>query len=154
MDTFEASKVTRAMVIAAQVALTPFMVFLYTVHPSSLHRFVGYLEETAVHTYKNVIDHTLRPGTLLHQRWANMDAPTVAKGYWKLPADAKWVDALKCMMADEAHHRDVNHTLANTPRNDPNPFATEHKQNAALAWRLENEGRAAWKHATKAVGRE
>lgn len=43
---FEASRLTKAMVIAAQVTVTPALMFVYLVHPSSMHRFVGYLEET------------------------------------------------------------------------------------------------------------
>lgn len=30
-------------------------------------------------------------------------------------------------MADEAHHRDVNHTFAEMKRGDPNPFLDMHK---------------------------
>lgn len=30
--------------------------------------------------------------------WNNMDASPMAKGYYKLPDDAKWVDTLKCMV--------------------------------------------------------
>jgi hypothetical protein len=30
-------------------------------------------------------------------------------------------------MADEAHHRDVNHTFADMKSDDPNPFVTTHK---------------------------
>lgn len=30
-------------------------------------------------------------------------------------------------MADEAHHRDVNHTFADMKNDDPNPFVTTHK---------------------------
>ena len=37
-----------------------------------------------------------------------------------------WVDALKRMLADEAHHRDVNHMLASLPEGAPNPFIHEH----------------------------
>ncbi len=59
-------------------------------------------------------------------------------------AENRWVDALKCMFADECHHRDVNHTLAMLKDDDPNPFVEAHKKDAALAWRLENEGKHAW----------
>ena len=45
---FEASWLTRAMVIAAQVTLTPALMVVYMVHPRSMHRFVGYLEETGM----------------------------------------------------------------------------------------------------------
>jgi hypothetical protein len=42
-------------VVTAQVLLTPFLVATYAVHPPAMHRFVGYLEETACTTYSNVI---------------------------------------------------------------------------------------------------
>jgi hypothetical protein len=41
-------------------------------------------------------------------------------------------------MADETHHRDVNHTFADMKDDDPNPFISMHKQDAAYAWRLNN----------------
>jgi len=43
-------------------------------------------------------------------------------------------------MADETHHRDVNHTFADMKSDDPSPFLDMHKDNARLAWRLENKG--------------
>jgi len=55
---------------------------------------------------------TLTPPPDLHKAWAHLDAPDIAKGYWHLSDDAKWVDTLKCMYADESNHRDVNHTFA------------------------------------------
>ena len=48
------------------MALTPFLCGLYLVRPQLLHRFVGYLEETAVHTYTNIVTTALTPGTRLH----------------------------------------------------------------------------------------
>ena len=47
-------------------------------------------------------------------------------------------------MADETHHRDVNHTFADMKSDDPNPFITMHKENALHAWRLEIAGEPAW----------
>jgi len=47
-------------------------------------------------------------------------------------------------MADESHHRDVNHTFADMKSDDPNPFLDMHKENAIKAWRLENKGESAW----------
>ena len=76
-----------------------------------LHRFVGYLEETAVHTYTNIVQMTNSPGTKLHTAWKDTPAPQAAIDYWQLPADAMWVDCLKRMLADESHHRDVNHAV-------------------------------------------
>jgi hypothetical protein len=65
-----------------------------------------------VHTYANVIEHIDKPGTHLNQNWANLPAPSVAKNYWVLGEDATWRDTLRHILADEAHHRDVNHTYA------------------------------------------
>ena len=42
-----------------QVAMTPFLCGLYFVRPQLLHRFVGYLEETAVHIYALTLSLTL-----------------------------------------------------------------------------------------------
>ena len=75
-------------------------------------RFVGYLEETAVHTYANIIEHIDTPDTHLHRDWASLAAPKIAKQYWRLADDATWRDTLRHILADEAHHRDVNHTYA------------------------------------------
>ena len=151
LNMFEANIVTRAVVIAAQMVMVPALFTVYCIHPPAMHRFVGYLEETACKTYVNVIHHVETPGTKLHTAWATLDAPVLGKGYYKvrargyrphmsvvvtssfthvwlciffvqLPNDAKWVDTLKCMMADETHHRDVNHTFADMKSDDPNPF--------------------------------
>ena len=57
LQMFEANSVTKALVVAAQVSMTPFLALVYAVKPAALHRFVGYLEETAVETYANIIEH-------------------------------------------------------------------------------------------------
>ena len=98
LHTFKANPLTRAMVIAVQMVMTPFLMGLYLVHPRSVHRLVGYLEETAVHTYQNVINQTGTPGTNLYEGWSKTPAPEIAIGYYKLSKDAMWVDALKCMV--------------------------------------------------------
>lgn len=141
---FECSVVTRALVITAQLVMTPFLMAVYAINPKAGHRFVGYLEETACHTYVNVICHIETPGTHLNLAWKDVKAPPIAIGYWKLPETAKWVDTLKCMMADETHHRDCNHTFADMESDDPNPFLEQHKQDAMKAWRLEKSGQRAW----------
>ncbi len=104
--------------------------------------FLSYF--AACHTYASIIEQTQRPGTQLYAGWKDLPAPDIAINYWKLPADAKWVDALKCMFADECHHRDVNHTFAELPQTEPNPFVLQHKRDALYAMVLEKEGRTAW----------
>lgn len=135
MSVFNASRFTRFLVVSTQVFMAPWLAVVYFVHPKAAHRFVGYLEETACLTYANIIRQVETPGTPLHKAWAEMPAPQVAKGYWKLSEDAKWVDALKCMFADESNHRDVNHTFAMMETDDPSPFVDELQENAAIAWR-------------------
>jgi hypothetical protein len=133
---FEASFITKTMVILAQLTMTPILMMAYTINPKLLHRFVGYLEETAVYTYSNILDHMDQEGTHLHQEWKNLPAPEIATVYWNLdPKKAKWQDCLEHMLADEAHHRDVNHTFAELPRNAPNPFIEEHFKNFDAAVR-------------------
>ena len=137
---FEASPITRALCVAAQFGMTPFLALTYAVHPGSMHRFVGYLEETAVQTYDNLVEKTTTPGTKLHDEWHGLAAPGIAKAYWKLHDDAKWVDCLQHMLADESHHRDVNHTFATLPEGAPNPFISQH---------MKDFDRAATAHAVK-----
>jgi hypothetical protein len=136
---FKAGFVTRTLVVSAQMLMTPLLMSVYLVHPKSMHRFVGYLEETACHTYVSIIEHVQTPGTHLNLAWADLPAPQIAKGYWKLDSDARFVDALMCMMADETHHRDVNHTFADMKTCDPNPYVADHKGNAMRAWRMSDE---------------
>jgi len=123
---FEASGFTRSLVITAQLTMVPVLAAIYCIKPSAVNRFVGYLEETAVDTYKNVIEHCEKPGTQLHAAWSELPAPAIAKGYWDLEKDATWVTTLKHILADEAHHRDVNHTFASLPPGAQNPFIKEH----------------------------
>jgi Alternative oxidase len=54
------------MVVAAQAVMVPLLSIGYAIRPTTMHRFVGYLEETACHTYVNIITHTETPGTHLH----------------------------------------------------------------------------------------
>lgn len=126
---FRANPLTRALVVAAQISMTPFLMAVYTVSPPAMHRFVGYLEETAVDTYSNIIKHAETEGTHLYEEWSDLEAPSIAKSYWHLPDNASWVTCLKHILADEAHHRDVNHTFAELPENAENPFISEHMSN-------------------------
>jgi hypothetical protein len=98
LNMFKASLFTRSLVMATQVFMTPLLMGMYIIQPRSLHRFVGYLEETACHTYVNVIKKVETPGTKLYEGWNKLPAPEMAKGYWRLPDNAMWVDTLKCMV--------------------------------------------------------
>lgn len=84
----------------------------YMISPSFCHRFVGYLEEEAVHTYSVLIDN-LDKGRLPH--WQNLSAPAEAIEYYSLAPDAKMRDLFLSIRADESFHREVNHTFSSTP---------------------------------------
>ena len=64
-------------------------------------------------------------------KWADPDfkAPDIAVDYWKMPEGSRTMrDLLLYIRADEAKHREVNHTLGNLKQDeDPNPFVSEYK---------------------------
>ncbi|KAK2766266.1 Alternative oxidase, mitochondrial precursor [Arachnomyces sp. PD_36] len=115
----------RLMVLGAQGVFFNAFFLAYLVSPRTCHRFVGYLEEEAVITYTHAI-HDLETGKLPH--WQNLDAPNIAVQYWNMPeGNRKLLDLLMYVRADEAKHREVNHTLGNLDhKNDPNPFAAKY----------------------------
>ena len=110
----------------------------YIVSPKTCHRFVGYLEEEAVITYTRAIEE-LEKGRLPkwyvcvsrsrlvnplnHKKREKLDAPSIAKDYWRLPENATMKDVLYAVRSDETTHRFVNHSLGNLGPHDVNPFA-------------------------------
>ena len=52
-----------------------------------------------------------------------LDAPSIAKDYWRLPENATLKDVLYAVRSDETTHRFVNHSLGNLKPDDVNPFA-------------------------------
>lgn len=115
----------RLMIIGAQGVFYNAFFLSYLVSPRTCHRFVGYLEEEAVITYTRAladIDAGKLPG------FENMSAPQIAIDYWKMNPGASMRDLLLYIRADEAKHREVNHTLANLDVDmDPNPFMTKYE---------------------------
>lgn len=81
--------------------------FLYLVAPKTAHRLVGYFEEEAVLSY------TLYLEEIDAGRHPNVPAPEVALRYWDLPEGTMLRDVIEIIRADEAHHRDTNHYMAN-----------------------------------------
>jgi len=91
----------------------------YLISPRFCHRLVGYLEEQAVITYTDIIQ-KIDEGKL--PMWNNLPAPVIAKNYWKLGETALMRDVILAIRADEAHHRQVNHTLGDLNLKQRNPF--------------------------------
>ncbi|WRT66350.1 alternative oxidase, mitochondrial [Kwoniella shivajii] len=112
---------TRALVLAAQGVFYNAFFLTYLFSPKTAHRFVGALEEEAVRTYTHCIE-DMENGLI--PEWNDVPAPRIAIDYWRLPTDAKLLDVIRAVRADEATHRFVNHSLANLDqKKDFNPFA-------------------------------
>jgi ubiquinol oxidase len=104
----------RAAIALAQGVFFNFYFLMYMVSPRTAHRFVGYLEEEAVHTYTTCLK-KIDDGTLL--MWKHMKAPPMAVDYYGLdPETASMRDVILSVRADEAVHRGVNHHLSDIPQ--------------------------------------
>ena len=106
----------RIMIALAQGIFFNTYFLFYLISPSHCHRFVGYLEEEAVHTY-SVLLKSLDEGRLPH--WAKMAAPADAIEYYNLSEDATMRDLILSVRADEQCHREVNHHFADVPSWEP-----------------------------------
>ncbi|KAH8882587.1 alternative oxidase [Thozetella sp. PMI_491] len=122
----------KVMILGAQGVFFNTMFLTYLVSPKICHRFVGYLEEEAVHTYTRCI-YELEQGLLPHWSDPNFKIPDIAVAYWDIPEGKRTMrDLLLYVRADEAVHRGVNHTLGNlNTKEDPNPFVSDYKEGEA-----------------------
>jgi hypothetical protein len=121
----------KVMIIGAQGVFFNAVFLSYLVSPKITHRFVGYLEEEAVHTYTRCI-REIESGVL--PKWSDPDfkIPEMAITYWHMPETNRTMkDLILYIRADEAVHRGVNHTLSNlNNQEDPNPFVSDYKVGA------------------------
>ncbi len=95
----------RFLIIAVQMIFYNFYFFLYLFAPRTAHRVVGYFEEEAVISYTQYLKE-VEDG-----RHENVPAPQIAIDYWQLGQDARLSDVIIAVRADEAEHRDVNHSF-------------------------------------------
>ena len=116
----------RLAVLGAQGVFFNALFFSYLISPRTVHRFVGYLEEEAVLTYTRELE-DLDSGKL--PQWEKMAVPDIAIDYYHMPEGQRTMrDLLLHIRADEAKHREVNHTLGNLDqKTDPNPFVSKYK---------------------------
>lgn len=96
----------RFVILAVQWVFYLGFFALYLISPRTAHRIVGYFEEEAVISYTHFLVE-IDAG-----RSPNLPAPEIARRYWQLPEDASLRDVVLVVRADEAHHRDVNHSFA------------------------------------------
>ena len=117
----------KTMILGAQGVFFNGFFLSYLVSPRTCHRFVGYLEEEAVYTYTRII-RELDAGNL--PKWSDDEfaVPDIAIRYWNMPEGHRTMrDLMMYVRADEAKHREVNHTLGNlNQKEDPNPFIAEY----------------------------
>lgn len=118
----------KVMILGAQGVFFNGFLLSYLLSPRTCHRFVGYLEEEAVYTYSRIIKE-LDAGNLPAWKDPNYKIPDIAINYWKMPEGHHTMrDLLLYVRADEAKHREVNHTLGNLDQEaDPNPFISVYK---------------------------
>lgn len=114
----------RMAILAGQGIFTNLFFICYLLSPRTCHRFVGFLEEEAVITYTRAIS-DLESGLL--PKWDNMKAPAIARDYFRMSeGEDDVLQLLRIIRADEAKHREVNHTLANLDQEkDANPYMVE-----------------------------
>lgn len=103
----------RSVILVAQWIFYIGFFLLYLVSRRTAHRLVGYFEEEAVLSYTQYLEE-IDAG-----RSSNVAAPAIARCYWKLADDATLRDVVLVVRADEAHHRDVNHGLADQLSGEP-----------------------------------
>ena len=103
----------RLFILVAQWIFYVGFFLLYLISRRTAHRLVGYFEEEAVLSYTHYLEQ-IDAG-----RSANVAAPAIARRYWKLADDSTLRDVVLVVRADEAHHRDVNHGLADQLFGEP-----------------------------------
>lgn len=74
----------------------------YLISPKYSHRFVGYLEEQAIHTYTEML-RQIESGCIDH--WKTMKAPPDVTKYYSLPEESSYREVVMAVRADEACHR-------------------------------------------------
>ena len=124
----------RAAVIGGQFGFGSTFLLMYMISPAFCHRFVGYSEEEACHTYTKIIDAIENaPEDSDLAQWKTQEAPKIAKGYWHLGENGTVLDVMRAVRADEAEHRDVNHAVSGVGHDMVNPlYDPREKMNGML----------------------
>ena len=103
----------RASIAVTQLAFYNLYFFMYLISPKFSHRFVGYLEEEAVHTYTMAIE-SYDAGRL--PMWKNRKIIPEGADYYGLDRETSTMrDLLLSVRADEACHRSLNHHFSDIP---------------------------------------
>jgi len=115
----------RGAVVFSQFGFGTAFLLAYMASPKFCHRFVGYIEEEACHTYTNIVGAIeAAPAGSELAAWKTEHAPAIAKAYWKLGETGTVLDLIYAVRADEAEHRDVNHACSDLPELNGGPKAS------------------------------
>jgi ubiquinol oxidase len=102
----------RLLILLAQGIFFNAFFVLYLFFPHTAHRMVGYFEEEAVISYSAYLAE-IDAGHL-----ENVPAPQIAIDYWNLGSGARLRDVVIAVRNDEAQHRDVNHSYADSLKSE------------------------------------
>jgi len=115
--------ILKYVVLVSQTVIGAAFFILYHISSDFCHRMVGYIEEEACHTYTDIINaiENAPEGSELAS-WRTELAPKIAIGYWHLGANGTVLDLFYAVRADEAEHRDVNHTVTGLKEGQLSPL--------------------------------
>ena len=96
----------RSLVLFSQFLFGEFYFFMYVFFTKTAHRMIGFFEDEAVKSYSEYLK-MIENGEI-----ENVKAPQIAIEYYDLKSNARLIDLVKCVKADEEHHSEVNHKYA------------------------------------------
>ena len=96
----------RSLVLFSQFLFGAFYFFMYVFFTKTAHRMIGFFEDEAVKSYSEYLE-MIEDGEI-----ENVKAPQIAIEYYDLKSNARLIDLVKCVKADEEHHSEVNHKYA------------------------------------------
>ena len=96
----------RSLVLFSQFLFGAFYFFMYVFFTKTAHRMIGFFEDEAVKSYTEYLK-MIEDGEI-----ENVKAPQIAIEYYDLKGNARLIDLVKCVKADEEHHSEVNHKYA------------------------------------------
>ena len=96
----------RFIVLFSQMIFGLFYLFMYVFFTRTAHRMIGYFEDEAVKSYTEYLE-MVESGKV-----ENIPAPKLAISYYGIGSDSKLSDLIRCVRADEEHHSETNHNLA------------------------------------------
>ena len=96
----------RSLVLFSLFLFGAFYFFMYVFFTKTAHRMIGFFEDEAVKSYTEYLK-MIEDGEI-----ENVKAPQIAIEYYDLKSNARLIDLVKCVKADEEHHSEVNHKYA------------------------------------------